>query len=133
MISFDADSRRFNLRAAAIVLNGSQVLLHRLEGDAFWSFPGGRVEGGELGSSAAVREMAEELAEPVECGQLLWVVQNFFTYRGVTSVTSCTVTRMRPNPSLGEPPVGVDATRMDDGRATASRRNRRASAPGRFC
>ena len=49
MIFFDADSRRFNLRAAAIVLNGSQVLLHRLEGDAFWSFPGGRVEGENSG------------------------------------------------------------------------------------
>jgi hypothetical protein len=54
MISFDAGTRRFNLRAAAIVLNGSQVLLHRLEGDAFWTFPGGRVDGGEL-ASAAVR------------------------------------------------------------------------------
>jgi hypothetical protein len=30
MISFDADDHRFNLRAAAVVLNGSQVLLHRL-------------------------------------------------------------------------------------------------------
>ena len=28
--------------------------------------------------------MAEQLAEPVECGQLLWVVENFFTYRGVS-------------------------------------------------
>ena len=28
--------------------------------------------------------MAERLAEPVECGQLLWVVENFFTYRGVS-------------------------------------------------
>jgi len=83
MISFDADAHRFNLRAAAVVLNGSQVLLHRLDGDAFWSFPGGRVDGGELASAAVVREMAEEIGESVVCGELLWVVENFFTYRGV--------------------------------------------------
>jgi 8-oxo-dGTP pyrophosphatase MutT (NUDIX family) len=82
MISLDADDHRFNLRAAAVILNGSQVLLHRLEGDAFWSFPGGRVDGGELASSAVVREMAEEIGESVVCGELLWVVENFFTYRG---------------------------------------------------
>lgn len=83
MISFDADAHRFNLRAAAVVLNGSLVLLHRLEGDSFWSFPGGRVDGGELASAAVVREMQEELGETVACGELLWVVENFFTYRGV--------------------------------------------------
>ena len=84
MIFFDANSRRFNLRAAAIVLNGSQVLLHRLEGDRLLVLPRRARRGGELGSSAVVREMAERLAEPVECGQLLWVVENFFTYRGVS-------------------------------------------------
>lgn len=84
MISFDAGTNRFNLRAAAIVLNGSQVLLHRLEGDAFWTFPGGRVDGGELASAAVRRELHEELAEPVMCGELVWVVENFFTYRGVS-------------------------------------------------
>jgi 8-oxo-dGTP pyrophosphatase MutT (NUDIX family) len=84
MISFDAGTRRFNLRAAAIVLNGSQVLLHQLEGDAFWAFPGGRVDGGELASAAVERELREELAEPVTCGELVWVVENFFRYRGVS-------------------------------------------------
>jgi 8-oxo-dGTP pyrophosphatase MutT (NUDIX family) len=84
MISFDAGTCRFNLRAAAIILNDRQVLLHQLEGDDFWSFPGGRVNGGELGSDAVVRELQEELAEPVSCGSLVWVVENFFTYRGVS-------------------------------------------------
>lgn len=84
MISFDAGTRRFNLRAAAIVLNGSRVLLHQLEGDAFWTLPGGRVDGGELASAAVQRELHEELAEPITCGELVWVVENFFTYRGIS-------------------------------------------------
>jgi 8-oxo-dGTP pyrophosphatase MutT (NUDIX family) len=84
MISFDAGTHRFNLRAAAIVLNGTQVLLHQLDGDSFWCFPGGRVNGGELASAAVVRELQEELAEPVTCAELVWLVENFFTYRGVS-------------------------------------------------
>lgn len=84
MISFDTGARRFNLRAAAIVLDGGRVLLHRMDGDDFWTFPGGRVEGGELAATTVVREMAEELAEPVTCSELVWVVENFFVYRGVS-------------------------------------------------
>lgn len=83
MISFDTDGRRFNLRAAAVALDGSRVLLHRMDGDDFWTFPGGRVESGELAAATVVREMSEELAEPVSCGELVWVVENFFVYRGV--------------------------------------------------
>jgi len=82
MISFDTGTHRFNLRAAAIVLHESKVLLHRLEGDDFWSAPGGRVEAGETAAQAVVRELREEVAESATCGQLLWVVENFFTYRG---------------------------------------------------
>ena len=82
MISTTVGTRQFNLRAAAVILDGSRILLHQMEGDRFWSLPGGRVEGGETASSAVVREMEEELAEPVVCGELLMVVENFFTYRG---------------------------------------------------
>lgn len=81
MISFDTGTHRFNLRAVAIVLHEDKVLLHRLEGDDFWSAPGGRVEAGELASEAIVRELQEEIAETVSCGPLLWFVENFFTYR----------------------------------------------------
>ena len=81
MISFEAGTHRFNLRAAAVVLHEGAVLLHRIEGDDFWSMPGGRVEPGETGAAAVVREMREELGESVHCGELLWVVENFFSYR----------------------------------------------------
>jgi ADP-ribose pyrophosphatase YjhB (NUDIX family) len=82
MISFDADTHRFNLRAAAVVLHEGAVLLHRIEGDPFWSVPGGRVEPGETAAAAVVRELQEELAETVRCERMLWVVENFFSYRG---------------------------------------------------
>jgi ADP-ribose pyrophosphatase YjhB (NUDIX family) len=81
MISFDVAEHRFNLRAAAIFLQDDLVLLHRMEDDAIWALPGGRVEPGEDAASAVVREMMEELGEAVQCGELLYVVENFFEHR----------------------------------------------------
>ncbi|MFZ6757952.1 NUDIX hydrolase [Undibacterium sp. Ji50W] len=82
MISFDIDDYRYNLRAAALILNDDSILLHQIEGDDFWFVPGGRVDAGELAATTIVREMQEELAESVVCEKLLWTVENFFTYRG---------------------------------------------------
>ncbi len=82
MISVQIADHRFQLRAAAIVAHAGQVLLHRLEGDAFWALPGGRVEPGEEARATVVREMQEELGEQVACAGLLYVVENFFTVRG---------------------------------------------------
>jgi ADP-ribose pyrophosphatase YjhB (NUDIX family) len=53
-----------------------------LEGDEYWSLPGGRVEPGEDAQRTLEREMMEELDERVECGELLYVVENFFEHAG---------------------------------------------------
>lgn len=68
-----------SVRAVGIFRSGSFVLLHRLKSDGFWSLPGGRVEPGETGAEALTREMREELGETVECENMAWVVENFFT------------------------------------------------------
>ena len=78
MLSFDAAGHQFDLRAAAVVLRRDQVLLHRLDGDSYWALPGGRVEPGEASQDAIVRECLEELGESVMCGELIWVIENFF-------------------------------------------------------
>lgn len=83
MISFDAGSHRFHLRAVAIVIRGDDVLLHRAEGDDFWALPGGRVESGEEASTAVVRELHEELGLVVQPGPLVLLVENFFVYGGL--------------------------------------------------
>ncbi len=73
---------RVRLRAAAIITRMGQVLLHRMEGDAFWALPGGGIEPGESASQTVVREMQEELGVPVAAGALACVVENFFVYAG---------------------------------------------------
>ena len=82
MISVDIAGHRFQLRAAAVVAHDGFVLLHRMEGDEYWSLPGGRVEPGEDARSTLEREMVEELNELVECTELLYVVENFFEHAG---------------------------------------------------
>lgn len=82
MITFDTDGHRFNFRAVAVITTREHVLLHTLEGDEYWSLPGGRVEAGEDATTAVAREMREELDIPVSVGRLLWIVENFFTGGG---------------------------------------------------
>ncbi|MBS7349255.1 MAG: NUDIX hydrolase [Comamonas sp.] len=80
MISIDISGHLFQFRAAAIFAHDGHVLLHRCEPDTFWALPGGRVELGEDAQATIIREMKEELNESVECGRLLYTVENFFTY-----------------------------------------------------
>ena len=80
MITFTKDRQRFNFRVAGIAIANNRVLLHRLDKDDFWTFPGGRVELGETSQEALVRELKEELNADVEIVRLLWLVENFFEY-----------------------------------------------------
>jgi 8-oxo-dGTP pyrophosphatase MutT (NUDIX family) len=80
MISFDTPTHRFHLRAAAIIRRGGSVLLHCLEGDDFWSLPGGRVEPGEAAAEAVIRELQEELGISARVEHLSLLVENFFTH-----------------------------------------------------
>lgn len=102
MISVDIGGFRFQLRAAAVVIHDRSVLLHCLEGDKFWALPGGRVEPGEDARSTLVREMDEELTEAVECTELVYVVENFFTYASKPSheVGLYFTTNLRPESAL---------------------------------
>jgi ADP-ribose pyrophosphatase YjhB (NUDIX family) len=104
MISIDIGSHRFQLRAAAIVRRGEDVLLHRAERDPFWALPGGRVEPGEAAAEAVVREMREELGIEATCGELLFVAENFFDHggRAYHEVGLCFETRLAPGAALLE-------------------------------
>ncbi len=82
IVSFSSDGRTFNFRAAAVIIHGKRVLLHRAQYEDFWSLPGGRVEMLEPASDGLRREMLEELGETVDIGRLLWIGENFFEFRG---------------------------------------------------
>lgn len=82
MLSFSHELGVVSVCTVGIALRGEQVLLHQLQGDSFWTLPGGRVEFGEEASIALVREMREKLSAEVRVGRLVWVVENFFELNG---------------------------------------------------
>jgi ADP-ribose pyrophosphatase YjhB (NUDIX family) len=82
IIRLEQDGKVFNFRAASVILHGGRVLMHRAEGETFWTLPGGRVELHENAGLSLQREMLEELGVEVQVERLLWVVENFFEYLG---------------------------------------------------
>ncbi len=82
MITFQRGPVKFTLRVVAVVLHHDAVLVHRAAPDDFWALPGGRAELLESAEETLVREMREELGVAAHVERLLWVVENFFTFRG---------------------------------------------------
>jgi 8-oxo-dGTP pyrophosphatase MutT (NUDIX family) len=66
-----------------VIIDRERLLMHRDVRDDFWALPGGRIEFGESAGATLARELEEELGVTAEVGRLLWVVENFFTFRGV--------------------------------------------------
>ncbi|HEY0320331.1 MAG TPA: NUDIX hydrolase [Pyrinomonadaceae bacterium] len=81
MLTFKHSKGRFSCRAVGVIIDRQRLLIHHDERDDFWALPGGRVEFGESARDALAREMSEELSVTAEVGRLIWVVENFFTYR----------------------------------------------------
>ena len=81
MITFDRGNDRFNFRAAGVILSEDKVLVHKAEGDDFWALPGGRVEMGESGEAAIMREMKEEIGLLFKVVRPVWVLENFFDHQ----------------------------------------------------
>ncbi|MDX1908042.1 MAG: NUDIX hydrolase [Bacteroidia bacterium] len=84
MISFDDGPYRFNYRIAGVAIRDGRLLLHRFPADAFWSLPGGRADAGETSEATLIREMREETGLTVTHARLIWIAENFFTYRDRT-------------------------------------------------
>ncbi len=72
--------------ALALIWRGNQLLLQSgvdvVTGRAFYRPPGGRVEFGERGAEAVVRELQEELGTGMVDVRFAGVHENLFTYQG---------------------------------------------------
>ncbi|WP_102027598.1 NUDIX hydrolase [Salirhabdus sp. Marseille-P4669] len=79
--TFHLEEGVFNYRVAGIIIKDDHVLLHKQTTDDYWALPGGRVKILEDSNTSLRREMEEELGYHVEVERLLWVTENFFTYK----------------------------------------------------
>jgi ADP-ribose pyrophosphatase YjhB (NUDIX family) len=77
-ISLSGSAGTFNLRVAAVISRGEEVLLCTVDGLGYWFLPGGRVRFGESSDAALARELAEELGHVLPAGELALVVENIF-------------------------------------------------------
>lgn len=78
-ISWHGPYGTFNLRAAAILTRGEEILLCTVEGLGYWLLPGGRVRFGEPAGAALARELAEELGYQFSPGEPALVVENIYS------------------------------------------------------
>jgi 8-oxo-dGTP diphosphatase len=77
-ISWSGPAGTFNLRVAAVITRGDQVLLCTVDSLDYWFLPGGRVRFSEPSDAALAREMAEELGHDLPGAKLALVVENIF-------------------------------------------------------
>lgn len=82
VLSFPVGGTRFNYRVAGAAIRDRHVLVCREDEDDYCMLPGGRVEMGEPSDVSLVREMAEELAMPVDVGALLFTSESFYGREG---------------------------------------------------
>ena len=82
-ISWHDSHGTFNLRVAAILTRGTEILLCTAEGLDYWFLPGGRVRFGEAAGAALARELAEELGHEFPPGELALVVENIYPGPGI--------------------------------------------------
>jgi len=113
MICFDRDNRRFNYRIVGVAIHNDSVLLHRANDEPFWTLPGGRAEHGESAEQTLAREMREELETDVHVDRLLWIVENFFEFGGLSYHELALYFAIRFPP--GSLPLRADAFDRSDG------------------
>lgn len=77
-ISWQGAHGTFNLRVAAILTRGEEILLCTVEGLGYWFLPGGRVRFGEQAGVALARELAEEIGHQFSPGEPALVVENIY-------------------------------------------------------
>ena len=82
MLVIKSKHARFSVRVAGVCVRDDHVLLHTGEGTDFWSLPGGRCEMGEPTAETLRREMEEETGLEVVVGDLLWLMEHFYTDAG---------------------------------------------------
>lgn len=81
-ITFKTDGARFNLRAAAVIINENRVLAMSDERSPYFYLPGGKIALGETAEEAALRELREELGIEAKVVRPLYIAQSFFTEEG---------------------------------------------------
>lgn len=89
-ISFDLGGYTINLRVAAVIVRGDDVVVCRARPEDWWYLPGGRIKTNETSVQALTRELREEMGEHFQIRRPIVCAENFFTLHGVSVHEICT-------------------------------------------
>ena len=79
-ISYTLNGVTIKVRSCGFLINDEMILVHKKKYDDFYALVGGNVKLGESTEKAIHREFGEELNISIEIKQLVWVVENLYTY-----------------------------------------------------
>lgn len=84
-INFKGEGITFNLRVAALIRNGTKILVEQNSEVDYYGLVGGRCKLGENSIEAIKREVLEETGGYVEYVRSVGLIENFFTSRYTNS------------------------------------------------
>lgn len=67
-----------NIRTTGLIIHNNKVLVHINKNSNHICLPGGRITIGENSKDAVKRELEEEIGKPVEIGEYVTTIENFF-------------------------------------------------------
>lgn len=88
-IYFKDEDGIFSYRVAGICVRNGKVLLQKPFDDDGYAIPGGHVAFGETNAETLTREFAEEIGARITVGELKWVAEIFFPWKGKLTHQIC--------------------------------------------
>ena len=77
-IMYKLNDHAFNTRVVGLLIRDKKLLMAQMQGDDFWTLPGGKIRHFESSNDAVVREFEEEIGGKFETKRLLTIIENFF-------------------------------------------------------
>ncbi len=81
-IMYKLNDCAFNARTVGLLRRDNKLLMAQMQGDDFWTLPGGKIRHSESSKDAVVREFEEEIGGKFETKRLITIIENFFEFEG---------------------------------------------------
>lgn len=81
-ITVDIKNYKLNIRACAVIIHDSKILVHKNINSDHYALIGGRVKIGENSENTVKREIFEELGKEIVVEHYIATIENFFEMKG---------------------------------------------------
>lgn len=81
VVEFDGSPLRWRVSAYALIVKDGKLLIHKNRTEKVYDIPGGGIEMEEDVNTALHREAMEEIGAQIQIGQLVDVVEGWFSHK----------------------------------------------------